>query len=449
MIAGDELFQKSSEKTPSGTTREPPGARTGEYPADLLIVDVALCLRAARYRLEQKDLERLPPSASRPALELLGKILELNPTAASTAALRLGFFNNGFSWPALVAFANAHELLPPLVLALRQRSLLFPVPQAADADTRDKHITSRLTSAYNEHLARQDDLRDQLVAIVAALNRRKITPLLIKGACHLTATEGWSLARGMRDLDLVVRPEQADDAKDVLIALGYWSDDTSELSGQHHLAQMQRRDRHGAVEIHTAALAFNAAHVLTDDEIWQLSSSRNFQDASFCALPAAWHLLHGVLHHQVSDRGHARYLLALKGLWEFCMAANELSNDEWRLIASHMEARGRLDVLSSWIVQANRLFGLAVPDVVQISDAARDHADTTLRRAAWPYPARRALFIADQLRFAFDRETLALRYDSDPGQSTLGIAGKHLVYLARKYRGDALRRVVGSSKRVS
>src|ERR1700738_2407718 len=128
--------------------------------------------------LEPRILERLPPSVSHSDLTLLGKILEVRPTAASTTALRLGFFDKYFSWASLVDFANAHDLLAPLIFALRERSLLFPVPHSSDSATREKHVTSRLTSTWNQHLERQDDLRDQLLTIIAALNEGEITPLL-------------------------------------------------------------------------------------------------------------------------------------------------------------------------------------------------------------------------------------------------------------------------------
>ena len=394
-------------------------------------------------------MERLPPSVSHSALNLLGKILEIRPAAGSTTALRLGFFDQTFSWPSLLNFANEHDLLAPLVFALRQRSLLFPVPHAAGADTQEKHITSRLTSAYNQHLFRQDDLRDQLFTIMAALNERQIIPLLIKGAYHLTVMEGWSAARGMRDLDILVRPAQVGDATAALKSLGYQFAYLPELDGQNHLPQMQLRDRHGAVELHTGALAFNAERLLPTDGIWELSSPRDFRGTHFRTLPAAWHVLHGLLHHQVADRGHARHILALKGLWEFSMGASELSAQDWRLIVAHMEDRGQIDVVSSWVAQANSLFGLPIPESVKISDVARHHASQTLRRAAWPYPLRRAMFITDQFGFAFHPETLALRYGSGRQRSKLGMAGKHLIYLVRKYRGDALRRLIGSNRRIS
>ncbi|WP_291574603.1 nucleotidyltransferase family protein [Bradyrhizobium sp.] len=394
-------------------------------------------------------MERLPPSVSHSDLALLGKILEVRPTTASSAALRLAFFDKCFSWPSLVEFANAHDLLAPFVLALRDRSLLFPVPHTCDSATREKHVTTRLTSTWNQHLERQDDLRDQLLTIIAALNEREITPLLIKGACHLTEMEGWSVARGMRDLDIVVQPAELGDATAALKLLGYEFANLPELDGQHHLLQMQLSDRHGAVELHSNALAFNAEPLLPTDRIRELSVNRDFRGTQFRKLPAAWHVLHGLLHHQVADRGHARHLLALKGLWEFSMGANELSARDWHVIIAYMENSGQIDVLLSWVAQGNSLFGLPIPETVRITENARAHASETIRRAAWPYPLRRAMFITDQFGFAFHPDTLAQRYGSRRERSKLGMAGKHLIYLLRKYRGDALHRLIGSNRRIS
>jgi hypothetical protein len=399
--------------------------------------------------LEPRILERLPPSVSHSDLTLLGKILEVRPTAESTTALRLGFFDKYFSWPSLVELANVHDLLAPLVFALLERSLLFSVPQTSDAATRERHVTTRLTSTWNQHLERQDDLRDQLLTIIAALNQREITPLLIKGACHLTEMEGWSSARGMRDLDIVVQPAQLGDAAAALKLLGYEFAYLPELDGQHHLPQMHLRDRHGAVELHSNALAFNAEPLLPTDKIWELSTHRDFRGTQFRKLSAAWHVLHGLLHHQVADRGHARHLLALKGLWEFSMGANELAAEDWHRTIAHMENSGQIDVLLSWVAQGNSLFGLPIPESVRITENARAHASKTMRRAAWPYPLRRAMFITDQFGFAFHPDTLALRYGSRRERSKLGMAGKHLIHLLRKYRSDALRRLIGSNRRIS
>lgn len=394
-------------------------------------------------------MERLPPSVSHSDLTLLGKILEVRPTTASSSALRFAFFDERFSWPSLVEFATAHDLLAPLVFALRERSLLLPVPHTLDSAAREKHITTRLTSTWNQHLERQDDLRDQLLTIIAALNEREITPLLVKGACHLTELEGWCKARGMRDLDIVVQPAQLGGAATALELLGYEFAHPPELDGLHHLPEMHLRDRHGAVELHSNALAFNAEPVLPSNRIWELSTLQVFRGKRFRTLPAAWHILHGLLHHQVADRGHARHLLALKGLWEFSMGASKLSAQDWHPIIGHMANGGQSDVLLSWVAQANLLFGLQIPEPITITENAMVHARETTRRAAWPYPLRRAMFITDQFGFAFRADTLALRYGSRHKRSKLGLAGSHLIHLFRKYRGDALSRIVGSNRRIS
>ena len=58
-------------------------------------------------------------------------------------------------------------------------------------------------------------------------------------------------------------------------------------------------------------------------------------------------------------------------------------------------------MLSSWSIQANRLFGLKAPKRCLAMDAGRKHADATFKRARAPYRLRQALFVADKLTFAF------------------------------------------------
>lgn len=393
-------------------------------------------------------MERLPPSAPGTSIELLGRILDVRPSDAASGALRLAFFAKSFSWQELIDFADAHQLLPTVVWALRRRGLLLPVPASSDPRMQETHVTQRLIALYDQHLALQHDLRDQLLAIVSAFNREAIVPLLIKGARHLVTQESWWEARGMRDLDIMVRPDQAGQAQQILAGLGYSPDYAAELEGQHHLPQMSRKGWNGAVELHTAPLAFNGSHLMSAAEAWTLSVPGESEGTTFRVLPSAWHVLHGLLHHQVVDRGYQRRLLALKGLWEFAIGANALSEQEIAEISGHMDRRGSLDVLASWTVQAEAIYGLPVPAGITISRRARANAKATLARADWPYPLRRALYVADQLRFAFSPETLALRYRSRDS-SSLGMAARHLGFLARKYRSGAFSRIFGRRDRIS
>lgn len=378
-------------------------------------------------------MDRLAPTITDSSLlALLGEILGTDSTPETTSSLRLRFFRPDFSWQALVDFAVAQDVLPALIYALNRRGLLPPVPATMGEDARIKHVTTRLTAAYREHLARQADLRDQLATILRALNRQGFIPVTLKGAVHLTMNTGWHEARGMRDIDILARASDAQAANQVLLSIGYRSDpDPPPLD--RHLPELRLPHRSGAVEIHTQALAFSARRALTTEEVWMRAEAQTFASTSLRVLPPQWHLLHGVLHHQIADRGHARRLLAIKGLWEFTMVGSGLSPEAWTAIVEHAGQRGVLDVLASWVAQANRLFGLKIPDGLSISEKAHRHAEATFRRARAPYPIRWTYFTGDRLRFAFSRETLAVRYGLAEGDNLAKAVQRHVNFLMRSY----------------
>ena len=378
-------------------------------------------------------MDRLAPTITdNSLLALLGGILGTDPTSERTSSLRLRFFRPDFSWQALVDFAVAQDVLPALIYALNRRGLLPPVPATMGEDARIKHVTTRLTAAYHEHLARQADLRDQLATILRALNRQGIVPVILKGAVHLTMNTGWHEARSMRDIDILTRSSDAQAANQILLSIGYRGDpDPPPLD--RHLPELRLSHRSGAVEIHTEALAFSARRVLTTEEVWMRAEAQTFAGTSLRVLPPQWHLLHGMLHHQIADRGHARRLLAIKGLWEFAMVGSGLSPQAWNAIVEHAGERGVLDVLASWVAQANRLFGLKIPDGLRISEKAHRHAEATLRRARAPYAIRWTYFTGDRLRFAFSRETLAVRYGLVEGDNLAKAAQRHVNFLMRSY----------------
>ena len=376
-------------------------------------------------------MDRLPPTITdHDLLALLGRVLENDPTPQSTGELRLRFFQFGFSWQALVDLAVAHEVLPPLVFALNERSLLLPVPGRLTQEGRAAHVTSRLAAAYLQHLDRQADLREQLKTAIGALNNQGIVPTLLKGAVHLTRTQPkWHEARGMRDLDILVRASEAEKAYQALVSLGYQPDhDPPPID--RHLPELRFPRRAGAIEIHTEALSFSARHALATEEVFDRAEIQSFDGVDLKILPPEWHLLHNLLHHQLADRGHARRMLAIKGLWEFSRVGGEVSPVGWRSIIQHAAQRDFLDVLSSWAIQANRLFGLKAPSELMSLEAGRRHAEATVRQASQYYVLRQGAFVADKLRFAFAPETLALRYR--PSGNTRSAALRHMGFLLRR-----------------
>jgi lauroyl/myristoyl acyltransferase len=372
----------------------------------------------------------LPPTIPGPELlRLLGRVLENDPRPQSTGELRLRFFQPGFSWQALVDFAIGHKVLPPLIVALKERSLLLPVPSTLGEKAAASHVTSRLVAAYREHEARQTDLREQLRTVTRALNQNGIVPILLKGAAELIDTNTpWRQAREMRDLDLLVHKFEADAAYQLLVSLGYWPEKALPHH-PHHLPELRLPRHAGAIEIHTEILEFSARHALSTEDVIDRAELQAFDDAKLKVLPLEWRLLHHLLHYQLVDRGHARRRLALKGLWEFSKLGGELSEPQWQNIIQHAVQRKFLEMLSSWTVQAKLLFGLNAPGQLMAFKAGINHAETTFSWARRSYFLRKTAFITDTLTYSFSPKTLAQRYPEN--ENTGRAALRHVNFLLR------------------
>lgn len=384
-------------------------------------------------------MEVLPPTITdAESFGLICEILRLRPTPSQTSTLRPRLFGIGFSWQRLVDLASAHMILAPCIFALKQRALLPPLPRSTAKASRT-HVTSVLEDAYGQHLARRRALRSQLVEVVAALNARGIVPLLIKGSRYLADdAPPWSEARDMRDLDILVPCGSGAAAVAALAADGYTAAGGQAPTDQH-LPEMWRNGRSVWVELHTEGLGYLGRAVLPTDRLWAVSVRGALEGLDLRVLPPAWHLLHALLHHQVSDHGYPRYVLALKDVWEFACLADGLAPGEWDAITHHMRGVGALDILGSFSAQAELLFGFAPPERAAPSAAARAHAEATLRRARSPAWLRRVLFTVDKLTFAFAPATLAVRYPGSGG-NPLRVVGRHVGFLIRLHGSNALRR---------
>jgi putative nucleotidyltransferase-like protein len=392
-------------------------------------------------------LELLPPSIRNPdLLVLLGDILKADADQTAVPALRVRLMRPDFSWQALVDLAGQHDVLPPLIHALCQRSLLPPLPQKP-TQSHDDHVTLRLQQCYRDHLARRRLQTAQLQDILRCLNRAGLVPLILKGARYVAAPlPAWSEARTFRDLDLLLRPGDADRAFAILVADGY-RPGQAYMRDYHHLPDLEREGEPVSVEIHTAALSVAGQGAMSTDFVWRHAVKA--ADGSFFVLPAKWQALHCLLHHQLCDRGFARRILALKPLWEWTMLTRDCARDDWEDIEGHMRAAGALDLLGSWLTQAHRLFGASRPQLIAISAQAAQNAAETLKRASAPHWRRRTSFVVDQLRYALSKDTLAARYGKAPEQISLADAGRYLIRLLRQHRGSLLRRLAGHQDRLS
>ena len=376
-------------------------------------------------------------------LQLLADILRPDMDLSATGALRLRLMRRGVSWQALIDLARGQGVLLPLIFALRGRGLLPPIPRSIE--NCDSHVTVRLGKIYREHLAQRQTDKMQLERVVLILDGAGIAPLILKGARYLIQpVASWCDARSMADFDILVKPSDAERAFAALEAEGYRQGPSdSFLYGPEHSHHMPVLECPGqlALEIHTHALSATGQEIMSTQQVWARATRAS--TGSYFTLPIKWHARHGLLHHQIQDRGHIQRTLNIKGLWEWTMLACEFTRDDWDAIAAHMRAARASDVLESWLVQSHRLFGFEIPCSQAISATARVHADATFRIASSPYWMRRTRYIADQLRFSFAPETLARKYGVPRSRISLLHAGRDVIDLLRRHRGKVLQRLTG------
>ncbi len=394
-------------------------------------------------------MEWLPPRLADPdLLRLLGAILKINSSPEDAVILRSVCLKSGFAWRPLIEFASQQDLLPPLIWCLKKQSLLMPAPKTLPAHIRSRFITTRLTDDFDTHMARQRDLRDQLVNCVAALNRVGITPMILKGARYLLAPEeSWEAARPMRDIDLLIPPSQAAVAVAALVGISYRAQGSTGLRN-HHLPELQIPGRHGMVELHTAPLALVSVGFMPTDFVWQIAQPVTIapSGASALVLPPVWQALHGMLHHQVSDNGFVLRTLALKSLWEFSCLAATFSTAEWTSLAEQTRARGSETVFASWCLQARDIYGLALPDSLPLPEAARRQVRACFIEAGQPETIRRWRFILRQLQRGFSSEIMALRYEVPPHKVGILLRLRHLWFLLKRYKGMLSTRLSGRTQ---
>jgi hypothetical protein len=382
----------------------------------------------------------------RELFRLLGDLLSPQIRGHSTGALRLRLMQHGFSWQALVELASGQDVLPPLIFALSVRRLLPPIPRSPK-NGNDAHVAIRLGEYYRGHLARRQLAKSQLQNVLSALNHAGIVPLILKGARYLLAPhESWYEARAIRDIDLLVRQYEADRTVAALEAQGYRLG-SPYMADYHHLAALERPGDPVPVEIHTDALAFNAQRLASTEFVWTHSAKND--SGTFFFMPDRWQALHCLLHHQLSDHGYSRQILAVKALWEWAMLTRGFSREDWEALAAHMQAAGGSDLLGSWVVQSHRLFGVKIPEYIAISPQAYRNASATFELATKAHWRRRAHFVLDQLRSSFARETLGKRYGKSVADVSLMDAGRYMAYLCKLHRGRWLRRLIGHPERPS
>lgn len=162
-------------------------------------------------------------------------------------------------------------------------------------------LERRLAVLVLERQLRMRILQRRACESITALARAGIDVALLKGAAlSATVYDGFE-TRPMNDVDLLVAPDRADDAKRIMLATGWCHDaslpDDAVYRTHHHLAPII--DGGGSrcrLEIHRALLPIGNPFAIEEADVWAAMRPVELDGVAASALAPNFHALHIAMH---------------------------------------------------------------------------------------------------------------------------------------------------------
>jgi Uncharacterised nucleotidyltransferase len=253
-------------------------------------------------------------------------------------------------WPSLIGLAN-DTLTTPALMSLVERC-----PEKIPHEV-CQYI--REISVRNQQ--RNKLLSSQLHDAVKALNKIGITPVLMKGAATLAASESTQqVSRLISDLDIVVSTEESEAALEALFAIGYQAFVSSPEGATRWCVDLGRDADVGMIDLHRS-LPGHRYFYRSIGNIRQHCSMGPSRVGTVYIPLSTYQAFILIVHDEFQDddywTGHIdlRHLLDLVGL------ARSAEGIDWKLLASLSSSKLYRNALETQMIALHSLFGVEVP----------------------------------------------------------------------------------------
>ena len=152
-----------------------------------------------------------------------------------------------------------------------------------------------------ERESRMLRLADRLEQLLVVLNGAQIDVMLLKGGALAATLYGSFAARPMRDIDILVKSDEADRVRTLMLELG-WAVDPDlpgdgSYTSHHHLPPLLDPRTSGLrLEIHRSVLPSGHPFRFTDDEIWNSAQPMRVGAGRALAMHPLHHAVHIAIH---------------------------------------------------------------------------------------------------------------------------------------------------------
>lgn len=334
-------------------------------------------------------------------------------------------------WMKTVELANEHLLAATLLLRMENAGRGRDLPEEA------RNYLSLLLESNRE---RNEALRRQAREILAAFDAAGISPLLLKGAITLfDPSDPLRESRMMRDLDVLVPRQVERAAAEVLRELGYKLN-ARYPPGHHAYGEFERAGTCGMVDLHSELV--DPSYILPASEV-RCRSRPLDNEPHPVAIPAPTdRMLHHLLHAQIHHRGqYYRGELRLDQLFDCAVIARRFSAEiDWDFIEARLESHHLAVPLQSYLLAAEKIFGLNWPLTPPPRAAAKAHFERCILQLRHPNIGQVLTPLAN-LRGAFAWHRMQALYGEGAAPAVRPI--RHLrAYLRKKSVWEALARVL-------
>jgi len=306
-------------------------------------------------------------------LAAVDRCLSVSDSPDNVALIRQLVCDSRLDWMEVILWANEHLVVPALWTKLSQSGFCEFLPQ---------DVRNYLAFLHAQNRARNDRIRMQCLEIGSNLARAGLRGALLKGAAWLF--DGNSLAasdRMMRDIDLVIAPEEYEPAVRALKGCGY-----REMSGIYievghfHHVPMLCEGGEASVEIHRDLA--NRIGLLSSQEL--IASGREV--APGLLLPESRHrIVHNVIHAQILNGDFIGGVVDLRdGLDLARLITGTGTEFDWTMLAQEASYRGYFLHLSGAIHAAHRILCCPLPQPFADHLWGRLHAYRCVHQRRWP-----------------------------------------------------------------
>lgn len=309
-----------------------------------------------------------------------------------------GELPNGVDWMSLIGLANQTLTTPALI------SIVERYPKDIPGDVHDY-----VCEIFERNVVRNDRLSAQLAEALVALNREKITPVLMKGSAVLVSSHARGPARLISDLDILVSPNEAKAASRCLSELGYSVHYEAPDGAAKWYADLERPGDVGMIDLHQKPPGHGVFYGVSGD-VTQNCRPLSWNGASVYIPSGTYHALMLIIHDQFQDADYWVGKIDLRHLLDLRDLANEPDGIDWQRLALIVPGELARNAMETQLVALSSLLRVNVPPELRSRVIPRIQHGRRMLQIRMP-ALRRALLLTALLDYQNYRAVLGASGD--------------------------------------